>query len=128
VQRGGEPAQHDVERGAQPAGLGARIAVGHPTIQLSTGDRLGGVLDPGQRSQPEPDHDRRDPPDEEQHDPAHDGFDDQKLPQYDVHRAQRQRDGHDLIVRELYRLDLPCAATGPVWDGERLSAPMSHGS
>src|SRR5207248_9992408 len=48
--------QHDVRRPAQAADLGARITLGHASVQVSVGDLSRGFLDVDQRPQVGADH------------------------------------------------------------------------
>ena len=67
--------QHGVEGPAEPADLGAGVAVGHPPGQVAGRDRPGRLLDLDQRAQAGPDDDRPHPGQGQQHDHAHDQVD-----------------------------------------------------
>ena len=75
VEGGLDLAQHDVQRPAEAADLGARVTLGHPPVKVAVGDVICGLLDVVQRSQVGP-H-RRDARhgEDEQDDGAHDQLD-----------------------------------------------------
>ena len=72
VEGGLDLAQHPVQRPAQAADLGPRVALGHPPAEVPVGDLARGLLDVDQRPQVGPHHGHDDHGQDEHDEQAHD--------------------------------------------------------
>ena len=85
-------------RPGQAADLGAVVLARHALVELAGGDPLGGVLDVGQRAQPEPDEPEAEQDGGDQRGAGDDGLDQQELVQRALRVAQRGAEDEDVAV------------------------------
>ena len=85
-----DPAEHGVERPGQPADLGALAGMSDPAGQVTAGDRLRGLLDPGERGQAGPDQDEPDAGEQRDADGTGGGVDQGEMGHGAVHVVQAQ--------------------------------------
>ena len=113
--------QHGVEGPAEPADLGARVAVGHPAGQVAGGDRPGRLLDLDQRPQAGPDDGRPDRGQGQQHDQAHHQVDQPELAGGAVDAVEAGGHDHAAAVAQRLHGDPPAAVAAGGGHGGRLA-------
>ncbi|GAA3152607.1 hypothetical protein GCM10020001_090150 [Nonomuraea salmonea] len=118
VQGLAQAAEHDVQRPAQPARLGARVAVGDPPVQLARRDGGGRAFHAGERAQAEADHGQRHRAQQRQHEDAGRRLDEQEPAYGAAVGLQGERDGGPVAVGQAHDHGPPLGAARHVGHGE----------